>query len=64
VDAYECDANGNGIANPTAKTQNSMVDICIETCDNNDVAIADIKELKLKSDKMHPMQFLVQRKMY
>jgi hypothetical protein len=50
VNAYECDANGNGIANPTAKTQSSMVHICIKICDNNDVVITDIKELRLKSD--------------
>jgi hypothetical protein len=52
VDAFECNDDDTTITNPSNKNQNSMVRICIQTPDNNDVVIASIKDFKLKSDSI------------
>jgi hypothetical protein len=52
VDAFECNDDDTIIGSPSNKNQNSMVRICIQTPENNDVVIASIKEFKLKSDSI------------
>jgi hypothetical protein len=52
VNAFECNDTNELIQTPPAKNQNSMVRICIQTPNNNDVVIASIKELALKSDSI------------
>jgi hypothetical protein len=52
VDAFECNDDDTKITVPSNKNQNSMVRICIQTPNNNDVVIASIKDLKLKSDSI------------
>jgi hypothetical protein len=52
VNAFECNDDDTTITNPSNKNQNSMVRICIQTPENNDVVIASIKDFKLKSDSI------------
>jgi hypothetical protein len=52
VNAFECNDDDNEIETPPAKTQNSMVRICIQTPADNDVVIASIKDFQLKSDSI------------
>jgi len=47
--ACECDEDGNCIdsSSSVAKTQNSMINVCVETPQNNDVIIEDIKDMSI-----------------